>query len=78
MYWIPIVAVAILCVIGVAWSPVFALVLFVPALLTFFVFVGFSRRADETEPGAAVQEPASSSPGHDTTRTEGIWGERQT
>lgn len=74
MYWIPLLIVAFLCVIGVAWSPVFALVLAVPAALVFFLFVGFSRRADETEPGTAGQEAAASSA---DTRTEGIWGERE-
>ena len=74
MYWIPLLIIAIVCVIGIAWSPIFAVVLAVPALLAFFFFVGFSRRADETEPGAPGQEAGSTQ--SDAT-TDGIWGERQ-
>src|SRR4051812_50144961 len=74
MYWIPLLIVALICVIGVAWSPIFAFVLAIPALLVFFGYVGFSRRADQTERGVPGDESAV--PQSDST-TEGIWGERQ-
>ena len=74
MYWIPLLIIAIVCVIGVAWSPVFAVILAIPALLAFFLFVGVSRRADETEPGVPGQEAPAT---REQTTTDGIWGERQ-
>jgi hypothetical protein len=75
MYLIPILAIAVLCAIGIAWSPVFALVLAVPAAVVFLVFVGLAPRADETEPGSPTQGDV---PRRDETEDAGIWGERRT
>ena len=74
MYVIPILAIAALCAIGIAWSPIFALVVAVPAAILFFVFVGLSPRADETQAGAASQQRV---PQRDETEDGGIWGERR-
>jgi hypothetical protein len=74
MYVIPIIAIAALCAIGIAWSPIFALMIAVPAAILFFVFVGLSPRADETRKGAAGQEHV---PQRDETEGGGFWGERR-
>jgi len=42
-----LIVLAVLAVIAVAWSPTFALILVVPALVAFLAYVGMSRRADE-------------------------------
>jgi hypothetical protein len=44
MYLIPLVAIVILALVAVAWSPIFAAILF----SFFLVYVGMSRRADQT------------------------------
>ena len=74
MYWIPILIVAAVCVIGVAWSPIFAVIIAIPALIAFFLFIGLSPRSDEVHPGTPDQEAAASD---EPTSTKGIWGERQ-
>jgi hypothetical protein len=58
MYVIPIVALALVIVIGTAWSPIFALIIGVPLFLIFLAYVGFSRRADQA-PTRSSGEPAS-------------------
>ena len=77
MYWIPILIIAVVCVVGVAWSPIFAVILAIPALLAFFLFVGMSARADETEPGVPGQEGSKGRSTGGDTRTDGIWGEKR-
>jgi flagellar biosynthesis component FlhA len=47
MYLIPLIAIVILALIAVAWSPIFALVLFAILFLFFLGYVGLSRRADQ-------------------------------
>lgn len=74
MYAIPIAAVVVLAVISVAWSPIFALIIAVPAFMAFLVYVGLSRRPDE-EAEARAGEPDTISrwkPEHG-----GMWGERR-
>ena len=46
----------------------------IPALVGFFLFVGLSPRADEPAGGAGAEAGTDRT----STRTEGVWGERQT
>jgi hypothetical protein len=48
MIVIPLIAVILLAVIAVAWSPIFAVVIFAIGFLAYLAFVGLSRRADQT------------------------------
>lgn len=79
MYVIPIVALVLVIAIGAAWSPIFALIIAVPAFALFLAYVGMSRRADERPaPPAATQatrEAAGETEG--SAKSEGIWGERR-
>jgi uncharacterized membrane protein len=47
MYVIPLIAIVILALIAVAWSPIFALVIFAILFVFFLGYVGLSRRADQ-------------------------------
>jgi len=47
MYLIPLAAIVILALIAVAWSPIFALVIFAILFALFLGYVGVSRRADQ-------------------------------
>jgi positive regulator of sigma E activity len=47
MYVIPLVVLLVLALIAVAWSPIFALVIFGILFVLFLGYVGISRRADE-------------------------------
>ena len=49
MYVVPIIVLAFVIAIGAVWSPIFALIIAVPLFVLFLAYVGFSRRADETE-----------------------------
>lgn len=68
MYVIPIVALALVIVMGAVWSPIFALVIAVPLFLVFLAYVGFSRRADQ------VGRPSSGEP---VSGEGGMWSERR-
>jgi hypothetical protein len=74
MYAIPIVAIVVLALIAVAWSPLFALIIFVPVFIAFLAYVGMSRRADQkiTPPQAAA-----AGSGHEDDTDTGLWGERR-
>jgi hypothetical protein len=48
MYSIPLIAIVILALIAVAWSPIFALVIAAILFVFFLAYVGMSRRADQT------------------------------
>jgi len=74
MYAIPIVVIAVLALIAVAWSPLFALVVFVPAFIAFLVYVGMSRRADQQ---IAPPQAPTAGPSHEDGRDTGLWGERR-
>jgi hypothetical protein len=74
MYVIPIVLLVLLAVIAVAWTPIFAVILFVIALIGFFAYVGMSRRADEKI--APPQQPGQATATADDQGT-GMWGERR-
>jgi ABC-type transport system involved in cytochrome bd biosynthesis fused ATPase/permease subunit len=58
MYVVPIVALALVIVIGTAWSPILALFIAVPLFLLFLAYVGLSKRADQTAHRASG-EPVS-------------------
>jgi positive regulator of sigma E activity len=47
MYLIPLAVLLFVALIAVAWSPIFALVIFGILFLLFLGYVGVSRRADE-------------------------------
>lgn len=72
MYVIPIIALALVIVVGAAWSPIFALIIAIPLFLIFLAYVGFGRRADQASP-APSGEPASGE-----GEGGGMWGERRT
>jgi ABC-type transport system involved in cytochrome bd biosynthesis fused ATPase/permease subunit len=73
MYVIPIVVLVLLALIGVVWSPLFALVIAVPAFLIFLAYVGMRPRADEQI------EPLTGNAGkYEDETPRGAWGERRT
>jgi hypothetical protein len=74
MYAIPIVFIVILALIAVAWSPIFALILFAIGFVAFLAFVGASRRADEK---LAPPERPGRQPHHEDETPTGVWGERR-
>jgi hypothetical protein len=74
MYVIPIIALAVLALIAVAWSPLFALILFVPAFVAFLAYVGMTRRADQE---IAPPQAATTGPSHEDETETGLWGERR-
>jgi positive regulator of sigma E activity len=47
MYVIPLITIILLAIIAVAWSPIFAVILFAIFFLLFLAYVGLSRRADQ-------------------------------
>jgi hypothetical protein len=74
MYFIPLALFIVLAMIAVAWSPIFALIIFVPAFVAFLFYVGASRRADEKL--APPEQPGRQSQ-HENETPTGIWGERR-
>jgi len=74
MYVIPIVVVAILALIAVAWTPLFALIFFAIFMVGFFAYVGMSRRADQQI--SPPQAPGQTTAAPDDEDT-GLWGERR-
>jgi hypothetical protein len=74
MYVIPLVLIIVLALIAVAWSPIFALILFVIGFVAFLAYAGLSRRADE---GAAPPEQPGRRPQHENDVPTGVWGERR-
>lgn len=74
MYLIPLALFILLAMIAVAWSPIFALIIFVPAFIGFLVYVGANRRADEK---LAPPEQPGRQPQHENETPTGIWGERK-
>lgn len=53
MYAIPLIAIVILALVAVAWSPIFALVVAVVLFIGFLGYIGLSPRADQVrEPGS--------------------------
>jgi hypothetical protein len=74
MYAIPIALIVILALIAVAWSPLFALVIFVPAFIVFLAYVGMNRRADQK---IATPQAAATGPSHEDGTETGLWGEKR-
>jgi hypothetical protein len=74
MYLIPIVLVILLALIAVAWSPIFALILFAIGFLVFIAYVASKPRADEQ---LAPPERPGPQPQHEDETPTGIWGERR-
>jgi hypothetical protein len=48
MYAIPLILIVVLALIAVAWSPIFAVVIAGIGFALFLVYIGVSRRADQT------------------------------
>jgi hypothetical protein len=74
MYLIPIAVIIILALIAVAWSPIFALIIFALGFVAFLAYVGMRPRADEKL--APPEQPGRQPQNEDGTPT-GIWGERR-
>jgi hypothetical protein len=74
MYLIPIVLIVLVALIAVAWSPIFALVVFVLGFIAFLAWAGTNRRADEK---LAPPEQPGPQPHNETDTPTGIWGERR-
>ena len=74
MYAIPLVLFIVLALIAVAWSPLFALVIFVPAFIAFLAYIGVSRRADQK---IATPQAAATGPSHEDDTDTGMWGEQR-
>jgi positive regulator of sigma E activity len=47
MYIVPLIVIILLAIVAVAWSPIFAVVIFAIFFVLFLGFVGLSRRADQ-------------------------------
>jgi hypothetical protein len=74
MYLIPIVLIVLLALVAVAWSPIFALIIFVIGFIAFLAWAGANRRADEK---LAPPEQPGPQPQHEGEAPTGIWGERR-
>jgi hypothetical protein len=74
MYLIPIALIILLALIAVAWSPIFALIIFVIGFVAFIAWAASNRRADEKL--APPEQPGRQPHNEDDTPT-GIWGERR-
>lgn len=72
MYAIPMVVLACLAVIAVAWSPIFALIIAVPLFILFLAFVGMRPRADER-----IESPTGSANKYEDETPTGAWGEER-
>ncbi|HXR31826.1 MAG TPA: hypothetical protein VN752_11875 [Solirubrobacterales bacterium] len=72
MYVIPIVVLVLLALIAVAWSPLFALIVAVPAFVLFLAYVGMRSRADER-----IDPPTGSAEKYEDDVPRGAWGERR-
>jgi positive regulator of sigma E activity len=47
MYVVPLMVIILLAIVAVAWSPIFAVMIFVIFFVLFLAYVGLSRRADQ-------------------------------
>ena len=75
MYLIPIALIILLALIAVAWSPIFALIIFVAGFVAFLAWAAANRRADEK---LALPEQPGPRPHNEDDTPTGIWGERRT
>jgi hypothetical protein len=74
MYAIPLVLIVLIALVAVAWSPIFALIIFVIGFVAFLAYAGMSRRADEK---LAPPEQPGRQPQHENETPTGIWGEKR-
>jgi hypothetical protein len=72
MYWIPLLVIVFLAVIAVAWTPLFALIIAVPAFIAFLIYVAMQRNSDER-----VSPPTGSAEKYEDETPTGPWGERR-
>jgi hypothetical protein len=58
MYVVPLILLILLAIVAVAWSPIFAVIVFAIFFVLFLGYVGLSRRADDVQgtPGARAAE----------------------
>jgi hypothetical protein len=70
MYTIPLILIVVLAMIAVAWSPIFALLIAVPAFVLFLAYVGVSRRSDQK-----IAPPAGAPKTVERDEPKGAWGE---
>jgi positive regulator of sigma E activity len=47
MYIVPLMVIVLLAIVAVAWSPIFAVIIFAIFFALFLAYVGLSRRADQ-------------------------------
>jgi ABC-type transport system involved in cytochrome bd biosynthesis fused ATPase/permease subunit len=47
MYIVPLMVIILLAIVAVAWSPIFAVIIFAIVFALFLAYVGLSRRADQ-------------------------------
>jgi hypothetical protein len=74
MYFIPLALILLIALIAVAWSPIFAVIVFVVGFVAFLAYAGMSRRADEK---LAPPEQPGRQPQHENETPTGAWGERR-
>ncbi|MDX6601214.1 MAG: hypothetical protein QOF13_416 [Solirubrobacterales bacterium] len=70
MYAIPLAVIVLLALIAVAWSPLLALAIAVPAFVIFLVYVGMKPRADEK-----IEPPTGTAGKYEDDTPKGVWGE---
>lgn len=70
MYVIPLVVLIFLAIVAVAWSPLLALIVAVPAFVLFLAYVGMRPRADEQ-----IESPTGSARKYEDETPKGAWGE---
>jgi hypothetical protein len=74
MYFIPLALILLIALVAVAWSPIFAVIIFVIGFVAFLAYAGMNRRADEK---LAPPEQPGRQPQHENDVDTGIWGERR-
>jgi hypothetical protein len=70
MYAIPIVVLVLIALIGVVWSPVFAVILFALGFVAFLAYAGMRPRADEK-----IEPPTGHAGRYEDETPKGAWGE---
>lgn len=71
MYVIPAIALGLVILLSIVWSPIFALIIAVPLFVGFLLYVGISRSGGSEERQASG-EPATG----EGAERGGIWGEK--
>jgi len=70
MYLIPLIAIVVLALLAVAWSPLFALVIAAVLFVVFLAYIGLRPRADEE-----IEPPTGSAGKYEDETPRGAWGE---